>query len=214
MNLLLHHRPPISTPRVCRGPKMRPGWQCRRPQLSLQILPIPSPELWHWNFLEFLERRRLCSRSLILFNLLQQHYMTKPLHYQLVLFKHEIICLSVNGFKQIIKHHWNKYSSKIIITTCSVKFFWKNNKITFSNATIKKDTPGKPHGTREVERVLLCILALSEFEPPERTETIQQVQNQSHHVNRQTDENPQSFFERLKERRKTELLPILLVRQN
>jgi len=78
----------------------------------------------------------------------------------------------------------------------------RNRIVTFANAAVEQDAPRKPHRTRQVQRIFLRIITLSELEPTKRTETVEKVQHEGNDMNRQADQDPQSVAERMKKRPK------------
>ena len=69
---------------------------------------------------------------------------------------------------------------------------------TFAYAWIEQDTPSKPNGAGEVERLLfLHVISawISRFESTKRRETIQKVQAQSYHMHGDQNQYPQGWLE-------------------
>ena len=48
---------------------------------------------------------------------------------------------------------------------------------TFTNPTVQQYTPGKPHGARQVQGILLCIVTLGQFKAAKRAESVEQVEH-------------------------------------
>ena len=71
---------------------------------------------------------------------------------------------------------------------------------TFADAAVEENAPCKPHGTGQVQSILLRIITLGQLEPAKRAEPIEQVQHQRDHVHRQTDQDPQRVAERMQKR--------------
>lgn len=75
----------------------------------------------------------------------------------------------------------------------------KNFSPTFANAAVEQDPPGEPHGTRQVEGVLLSVVVLGQLEAAEGAEAVQEIEDQGHHVDRQRHQDPQRVLKRLQE---------------